>query len=249
MSVSIIIPHNPKRDRYYLDRCLASIQQSNYEIIVADKGNKSESRNNAVLYAKGEIVIFLDDDVVVRKNCFEELLAPFSNRSVGIVGGVNIAFSNIEFREHVGAVLWSSPLAMMRSVARYTPRGDIRETDEAEIISCVMAVRKKAFLEAGGYPLEIIPCEENVLVNNIQKLGYKVIYNPFAIVYHRRPRIFMEYWRTIFDYGRGRGIMMRRHSGNPKMLWKPNRKWIYYSIALLGHYVSYILGLVMGYLS
>ena len=50
----------------YPSRGLASIRQSNYEIIVVVTGNVSEAKNGVVLLSKGDIVIFLNDDVVIR---------------------------------------------------------------------------------------------------------------------------------------------------------------------------------------
>lgn len=247
--ISIVIAHDVKRGDIYLNQCLDSIRkESCTEIIVRTDKNLSEARNNGVLESHGNIILFFDDDVVLREGCIKELLRPFAFEEVGVVGGVNIAFPNIDFKEEIAASLLSSPLAMFRSVSRYTPRGNIRESDEAELLSCNMAVRRKAFFDAGGFPTDIIPCEENVLVNNVHKKGWKIIYNPFAVVYHRRPRIFMEYWRTIFEYGRGRGIMMRKGEGAPRMLWTPNKRWLYYSIGLLGHYVSYCCGVLIGWI-
>ena len=219
------------------------------EIIVETVGNKSESRNHGASIAKGDILVFFDDDAELREGCMNELLKPFVDSKVGIVGGVNIAFPGVSFEEQIGASLLASPLTMFRSASRYTPRGDIRESDEAEILSAVMAVRKEAFNKAGGFPVDIIPCEENVLINNVQKAGYKVIYNPFAVVYHRRPKVFMEYFKTMFNYGKGRGKMMRHMKGGPKMLYAPTKKWPYYVIGFVGHYISYITGVIWGLIS
>ena len=245
LSKTIIIPHDPKRDRCYLDSCLKSLE-AHKDILVVEKGNISEARNRAALEASGEIFVFLDDDVIVRENCLDELLGPFKDPSIGVVGGVNVALPGISLREEISSALWSSPVAMGRSSARYTPRGGLRDADESELISCVMAVRGIAFVFAGGFPVDTIPCEENVLVNNVVKAGFRAVYNPFAVVYHRRPRVFMEYWHTIYEYGRGRGLMIRRGQGVPRMVWRPTRKWPYYIVALLGHYLSYGLGLLRG---
>lgn len=251
MKASAIIAHQSSRGDEILARCVDSIKREGVEdIIVVSEGNKSESRNSGAKMANGDILLFFDDDVKLREGCVKELLAPFSDEKTAVVGGVNIAFSNIVFEEQIGASLLASPITMFRSAARYTPRGDVRKSDESEVLSAVMAVRKDVFLKVGGFPANVIPCEENVLVNKIQELGYTIIYNPFAVVYHRRPKIFMEYFRTIFNYGKGRGIMMRNlgKEGRPKMFFKPSKKWIYLAIGVVGHYISYICGVIYGYL-
>lgn len=255
--ISVIIAHNALSEdrRTRLSECINSIiddwGQEFVDLRVVSDGNKSQARNMGALHSRSEILVFFDDDVVVRKGCIQELLEPFKDPKVGIVGGVNIPFQNVSLQEQIGASLMSSPLTMFRSCARYTPRGDVRESDEAEILSAVMAVRKTAFIAAGGFPEDIIPCEETVLINFVQARGYKVIYNPFAVVYHRRPKVFKQYFMTVFNYGRGRGVMLRRlrAEGTPKMLWTPNRRWLYYVVGFICHYIAYTSGVVWGLLS
>lgn len=256
MRASIIIAHDPRRSPELLNRAIGSINHelcemdalSDFESFIEENGTISEARNAAAQKASGEILVFLDDDLVVRSGFFREILAPFEDPKVGIVGGVNVAFSNISFNEEISASLYSSPFTMARSVARYTPRGNIKESDESEIIACAMAVRKTAFQEAGGFPLDIIPCEENVLINRIQAAGWKVMYNPFAVVFHRRAQFPFEYARAIYHYGKGRGMMLRHGAGAPRMLWQPNRKWLYLAAGVGIHYVAYLAGVIHGYL-
>lgn len=246
--VTVIIAHDVKRGESVLARCLCSIPAV-CQVFVATEGDVSLARNQACEKADGKILMFLDDDVEVRHGCFEELLAPFQDPQVGVVGGVNLPFEGISLEEKVGASLLASPFTMFRSAARYGPRGGLRETDESEIVGCVMAVRSLAFHQAGGFPKDIIPCEENVLINRIQALGWKVIYTPFAVVYHRRPKVFRQYARTVFHYGKGKGMMMRKHAGGPRMLWRPNRSWLYYGAGFVVHYVSYVAGVIWGWLN
>jgi GT2 family glycosyltransferase len=248
--ISVIIAHDPMRKNVDLDAMKCDIlDQIDAEIFVAEDGSKSSARNKAAEKSKGCILVFLDDDVVLRRNFFQEILIPFNYKDVGVVGGVNLAPPGISGSREISAVLMSSPLLWMRSVARYTPRGNVRESDEAELIGCCLAVRKKAFDEAGGFPEDVIPCEENVLIQRIQSLGWKVIYSPFAVVYHERAPFPGGYFHKIFDYGTGRGIMMRKGGsrGFPRSFWKPSWKWILYFFGFFLHHGSYFLGVFYGY--
>jgi GT2 family glycosyltransferase len=251
MKVSVIIAHDPARGMEALGHLQYEIQEQlqEYEIWIMEDGSKSAARNKAAKKSKSEILVFLDDDVRLRDHFFDEILAPFEDPTVGIVGGVNVAPKDISGSEKISAVLMSSPFCWLRSVARYTPRGEIRESDEAEIIGCCMAVRKKAFDKAGGFPLDVIPCEENVLINRIKALGWRVLYHPYAVVYHRRSAFPFGYASKVFDYGTGRGIMMRRGGsrGFPKSIWKPSWRWILYFLGFWIHHGSYILGVFNGF--
>lgn len=250
MTVSIIIAHDDRRGDGLLNRCVNSIEKNqDYEIIVESKGNISEARNNAINRSHGGFLVTLDDDVVLRSNCIQELLLPFLDDKVGIVGGVNIAFPKMDYLTTLSASLFSSPFFFGRSVARYTSRGNIRESDEGEITSCVMAIRRTAFEKTDGFPTNCIPCEENLLINKIQSLGYKVIYNPFAVVFHDRPSLFTPYLRKVYGYGFGRGRLLKLKKGRMMMVWSFNKNWFYYLAVFPLHCISYAYGLLKGYFS
>lgn len=251
----MIIAHDDQRGEEMLRPLLESVKEEleraavNGEVFVETRGNKSESRNMAAAQAQGEVLLFLDDDVKLRPGFLQEILAPFTYPGVGVVGGVNVAFPEVSFMEEISASMMSSVLLWGKSASRYTPRGRVRESDESEIISCCMAVRSEAFREAGGFPLDVIPCEENMLINRIQELGWKIVYSPYAIVYHKRAEFPWDYARKLFDYGKGRGMMMRKSfSGKPRVLWKPSRKWLLFVLGTMLHFSCYGAGMLYGYL-
>jgi len=253
--ISVIIAHDPEREDVSLDELSKQINEQlrtlelQGEIMIETTGSKSGARNKASYRAEGEILVFLDDDVKLRRGFFIEILAPFLDPKVGAVGGVNVAMPEADFWEQISSSMMSSPLLWGRSAARYTPRGGMREADESEIISCCLAVRKKAFDQAGGFPLDVIPCEENVLITRIKWLGWKVIYSPYAIVFHRRAAFPDGYASKMFEYGMGRGIMLRQNlsEGKPRMIWKPSRRWPLYFLGFFIHFGFYFLGVLYGY--
>lgn len=253
--ISVIVAHKPSRSRRDLAGLKKQIKKQlaaldlNGELLIESTGSKSGARNKASYRAQGEILVFLDDDVKLRRGFFLEILEPFKDPKVGAVGGVNVAMPDATLSQQISASLMSSPLLWGKSAARYTPRGGVRDADESEIISCCLAVRKKAFDQAGGFPLEVIPCEENVLITRIQWLGWKVLYSPYAIVFHRRPGFPRGYARKLFGYGMGRGIMLRQNlsEGKPRMIWKPSWRWLAYFLGFFIHFGSYILGVLYGY--
>ena len=254
-TVSIIVAYSPSRENL-LQRFLESLEsvpskgEITIELLTSSEGSRSECLNNLAKKATGDVLLFFDDDVELRHNTIDELLKPFYSgefKNVGIVGGVNIRLKNATKSEIRADALLSSSLTMFKSRARYTPIGDTRLTDESEILTCNMAILRKAFEEVGGFPLDIVPCEENVLTNRIVARGYSIVYTPFAVVYHRRPKLFKEYARTVFNYGKGRGIMMRYREGNPKLFYKPSWDWLAIAAGVIVHYVSYASGVIYGY--
>jgi hypothetical protein len=255
VKATVIIAHALNRDNVLIKGITRKVDEYNrlsgqfLELCIDSVGNKSECRNSMAKKANGEILIFFDDDVELKDNTIVELLKPFDQYTkVGVVGGVNQAFPSASKMEKLGGALLANSLVTMRSSSRYTAKGDTRDSDEAEVLSCNMAVLKEAFVDAGGFPVDIIPCEENVLVNNIQKLGYRIIYTPFAMVYHRQPKLYSEYAMQIFGYGKGRGIMLRKGEGGPKMFHRINFDTFRLFVGYLIHVVSYVSGVIWGFL-
>lgn len=114
MSVSIIIcTYNRERD---LERVLKSLLQkcstASADIVVVDNGSTddtsrvcdqysssgvrrifepvkglSQARNAGIAASTADIVVFIDDDVEVRDGWLANLVSPFDNPKVGVVGG------------------------------------------------------------------------------------------------------------------------------------------------------------------
>lgn len=240
-----------------VERCLAGIETAakttfnnfnhSYEVLTSTKNNKSLARNELCLQAKGDILVFIDGDAWPTDFWLHELLKPFNDPKVGVVGGPNILPQDADYSEVLADKILTFPLATWKSAARYKVTGKMRETDEAELTSCNLAVRREAFLQAGGFPVDFIPCEENVLMEQIQYRKWKLIYNPLAIVFHSRDALFSGHLQKIYYYARGRGNMVRKGRGKLKIFPRPSTDFLYLSVGLVFHYIFYICGLIRGY--
>jgi hypothetical protein len=74
-----------------------------------------------------------------------------------------------------------------------------------------MMARRADLLELGGFDESLYPNEENALMDELQKRGAKLIYDPQFIV-HRRPRPTLQaFCKMLVSYGRGRAEQFRLH--------------------------------------
>jgi len=102
-------------------------------------------------------------------------------------------------------------LAFGPSCARYRSVGKLRESSEKELILCNLVARRDAMLELGGFNEKLYPNEENALMDELQKRGGKLLYDPHFIV-HRRPRSNLKaFMRMLMTYGRGRAEQFKVH--------------------------------------
>lgn len=255
VSIIIIYQHHSTQlnecIKSVMDSCrFANLSQDQFEIIPSNIPNKSRARNDACRRATGKILVFIDSDARATDFWIHELLKPFSNPrfNAGCVGGPNILGSFATHREVLADRLLTSNIATWKSSSRYKVTGKQRIVDESELTSCNLAVSRTAFWKAGGFPLDCIPCEENVLLNRIQENGSLLIYNPLAIVIHNRAPLLKPHLQKIFYYATGRGLMIKRGQGGIKMFPKLSLDYIYLGVGLVLHYIVYVAGLIWGLL-
>ena len=128
-----------------------------------------------------------------------------------MVGGPNLCPTDAPALEQAFALTMGSWLAFGPSCARYRARGVARATSEKELILCNLLARRDALLELGGFNEALYPNEENALMDELQKRGGKLLYDPELLV-HRRPRgSFAAFCKMLGNYGRGRAEQFRLH--------------------------------------
>jgi succinoglycan biosynthesis protein ExoA len=181
------------------------------EILVARGQQPSAQRNAALKAARGDLIYFLDDDSAPEPGNLRRAVSQFEDPKVQMVGGPNLCPPDAPPIEQVFALVLASWLAFGPSRARYAAVGQARETSEKELILCNLLARRQSMLDLGGFNEALYPNEENALMDELQKQGGKLIYDPQLIVF-RRPRSNLKaFARMLMTYGRGRAEQFRLH--------------------------------------
>jgi glycosyltransferase involved in cell wall biosynthesis len=212
-TVTVVIPARPGQAEV---RAVTAARALDYpaeklEIIVARGKQPSAQRNEAIRAAQGELIYFLDDDSIAPRENLRRGIGAFSDPQVKMLGGPNVCPPDAPALEKVFALVLASWLAFGPSRARYTPVGKLRTSSEKELILCNLISRRSDLLELGGFDEALYPNEENALMDDLQKQGGKLLYDPEFIV-HRRPRPNLKsFARMLMTYGRGRAEQFRVH--------------------------------------
>jgi hypothetical protein len=137
-----------------------------------------ELKNEAAKRASGDIIVFLDSDIVVQPGWLDVLLEPFDNPEVQVSAGVT-SFLPEDFLSRTFALAWFFPLPNDR-------------IEKRGIYANNVAFRRNWFLE-NPYPYSDgfkVSC--SVHARKLHRDGVKVA-RPHAVGYHR-------FWADGFDF-------------------------------------------------
>ncbi len=181
------------------------------QILIARGRQPSAQRNAGMKAACGELIYFLDDDSLPQPQNLRRAVPHFERPEVKMVGGPNFCPESAPGLEKSFAMVLGSWLAFGPSRARYTRVGQVRETSEKELILCNLVARRATLLELGGFNEALYPNEENALMDELQKRGGKLIYDPQLEVTRRPRSTLRSFARMLMTYGRGRAEQFRLH--------------------------------------
>ncbi len=85
------------------------------------------------------------------------------------------------------------------------------KSGEKELILCNLVARRDTMLRLGGFNEALYPNEENALMDEIQKQGGKLLYDPEFFIYRRHRRTLKAFIKMLMNYGRGRAEQFREH--------------------------------------
>ena len=211
--VTIIVPTRPGHAEIAAVTAARALEypKDRLEILVARGNQPAIQRNAALCAARGDLIYFLDDDSVAHPDNLRRALVHFRDPQVKMLGGPNLCPAEAPARERIFAVVLASWLAFGPSRARYDAVGKTRVSSEKELILCNMMGRRADLIELGGFDESLYPNEENALMDDLQKRGGMLIYDPQFVV-HRRPRPTLQaFCKMLVTYGRGRAEQFRLH--------------------------------------
>jgi len=178
--------------------------------------------NLAFRYSKGEFIFIVNNDTELTPNILNELLMPFSSPEVGVV------CPKIKFYEDKEIIQYAGFNKINKFTGRNSAVGS-REKDNGQFDipgfthyahGAAMLVRRDIIEKVGLFPeFFFIYYEEFDFSERVKKAGYKIFYQPSAIIYHKES-ITMGKESAIKTYymTRNRILFMRRNSSNGSLL-------------------------------
>ena len=177
----IIVDQTP--DKETTDDLKAYFGALNFKInyIIQTKPEVCRARNTIILNAKGDIVIFFDDDVILGDQCISSHLSAYNYE------GIKSCIGHIHHRK---------PSFNVNSLDIGNPRigtenmiGDDASLDlnyQGVSISCNQSFDRNILIELGGFDENFVGgyYEDADLGLRLKRSGYKIAFHPEAMVVH-----------------------------------------------------------------
>mgnify|MGYP002613867728 FL=1 len=151
--------------------------------------NYSAINNFGVAHARGEYLLFLNNDVKsIEPDWMEEMLGVCQRPEVGGVGAKLIYPDNTI--QHAGCVIGMGGIAghmfvdMPADRTGYLHKASLLQDMSAVTAACLM-MKKEVFEQAGGFTEELAVAFNDVdLCLKVRKNNHLVVYDPYAKLYH-----------------------------------------------------------------
>jgi len=223
--VSIIIPTKDNAEvlKRCIDSIIQKTDYANYEILIINNSSQNKEtydyfeelrderrirvleydftfnfsaiNNFAVKHAKGDVLLFLNNDTeVINSDWLTSMLEHVQRKEVGAVG-CKLMYPN-GMVQHAGVILGLTGGVVEKGVAGhshkwyigpehgYFGRVDLIQNVSAVTAACMM-IRKTVFEEVGGFDEALTVAFNDVdLCLKIRQKGYIIVYTPYACLYH-----------------------------------------------------------------
>lgn len=217
--VSIIIPNKDEKETLgaCLKSIREKTEYKNYEILIIENNSTSEEifryykelsgdprirllrwkkefnysaiNNYGARLAKGEYLLFLNNDVtVITKGWIKEMLGVCERKEVGAVG-VKLLYPDHTI-QHAGCVVGMGGIAghmftdMPAQRSGYLHKASILQDMSAVTAACMM-MKKSVFEQAGGFTEELAVAFNDVdLCLKVNQGGHLVVYDPYVQLFH-----------------------------------------------------------------
>ena len=177
-----------------------------YPVKLLHEGKQSSypARNLGIKNAKGEIVAFTDADCIVDKMWLEQLVENFKDETTAGVGGEILAYNPKSIVEQYSVKSGS----ISQKIALET---EIVNLKMPFILTANAAYKAEILNEIGLFDDSFISGGDVDLACRITMKGYRIVYEPKALVYHKHRTTLYGLFKQIFPYGEGRANLFKKH--------------------------------------
>jgi len=190
-----------------------------FRYLCDSRQGKSYAVNRGVANARGRILLFTDDDVIVDKEWLEEMVQEFCNDpGLGLVAG------------RVEPATPEGPLVAVTRFLERTPLNDLPSL-RGSVLGCNLAIRSGVLAKVKGRDTRLGPgrglaCEDIDFTYRVLRNGFRGVFSPKPVVYHEpgerdRAREYLRGWGAFYL----KFILKGDRQVARQMWWQMHRIW------------------------
>jgi cellulose synthase/poly-beta-1,6-N-acetylglucosamine synthase-like glycosyltransferase len=203
----IILPNDAEPDEW---------NDTSIQIVPSGRVGPAKKRDMGAGLARGEILVFLDDDSYPEPHLLTVAEHYFTDNNVVALGGPAMTPPHDTFWQRVSGAVFLSKFSG-GAPERYIPLGEVREIQDWPSVN--LMVRKADFLAIGGFDSPYWPGEDTKLcLDLVKKTGKKILYVPKLVVWHHRRAGLVAHLRQIGGYGLHRGYFAKKYPETSRKL-------------------------------
>jgi biofilm PGA synthesis N-glycosyltransferase PgaC len=264
--VSIIIPAYDEEDT--IGRTIEAVlglDYPNYEILIINDGStdhtgdvvrsflstgrvrlvdkmvnegKAMALNDAIPACAGEIIVCIDSDVLPEPDLLRTMVPHFVSTRVGALTGNPRVGNRGSLLRDLQTLEFTSIISVQRRAQRIWGR-------VLTVSGAVMAIRRAALLEVGGFAPSMAT-EDIDVTWKLQRHFWDVRYEPSAIVWMQVPPSLPELWKQRRRWARGLAQVVRAHI-RCLLHWDQRRLWPVVGEAVLSILWAYTFVLITAF--
>lgn len=181
----IVVDNNSKDNTLEVIRQFTKTASFSVRYVFEGRQGKSAALNAGVAAAKGEVVVFTDDDVILHPEWLLNLKRAFDEfNCAGVAGRI--------------MPVWQHPkpdwleMEEQQAIGHYELGDEPKQIEDHNPLGANSAYRRDLFAKYGTFRLDLghrgedrgITCEDTEFASRLFRAGEKIMYVPSAIVYH-----------------------------------------------------------------
>ncbi|HJQ37115.1 MAG TPA: glycosyltransferase [Thermoanaerobaculia bacterium] len=199
---------------------------------------KAMALNDAVPICRGEIIVYLDSDIVATPLLLQAFVPHFLAPRVGAVTGNPRVLNRGSLLRDLQTLEFASIISVQRRAQRIWGR-------VLTVSGAVFAIRRTALIEVGMFD-PAMATEDIDLTWKLQRALWDVRYEPSAVVWMHVPPNLPELWKQRRRWARGLAQVLKRHW--PLLFrWRERRMWPVFVEASLSIFWAYTFLFVSAY--
>jgi glycosyltransferase involved in cell wall biosynthesis len=238
-AVEIIVINDGSTDA--TERILREFADRITVITTAGEG-PSAARNRGIVAANGAYIAFTDGDCIVEPQWLSELFKGFSSEEIAGVGGDQQSpDDDTVFGKELNVFMKKT--GFIGDYVRDAGNGIIEVEHNP---TCNVLYRTDVLRATGGFLEKLWPGEDVEIDYRLRQKGFRLAFNPRAIVRHYRPETLQSYARMMKRYGAAQAFLVKKYGMFRRIHYVPAATALMMLVIVAGVLFGNVLSIIAG---